>query len=819
MIDSRCIAKDVDRSRLSPQAEVSGASYLTGSRTSVGAGAIVRNSRLHDVAVAPGAIVIDSIIVAEGKVKHHYTDAARRTTVGGADQSSVGEGASVSGSTLINTAIGARSTVVDSWMGNVTIGEDCRVKDGKLILVGTGSHVSVQGPTEISEAYLGHHLTIDRRGYFEGTFSNKVHTVQFDAAAGKLRVTGTIDLPHVNRYGTNTINSANSGKIMKQDDRPITTFGTLDGLWKGEKLLSHEQIELAPCCWVVPWTKVVGQSPMPHPTDDDLVNDELSTYIMPFAVAGFQGEVSRGLVMPGELSVGLGPKQRKGAWVFTYAPDAVIRMVVRLYDALEPARRHLADTIVCESIETAIEMTKAMAHKNKVDLSQPADQQKPGWPRWVGQTYALLQTHLQAGLWKFKDGKPVGWRKEGNRWTHPNIAQLLKVAPDALENQKSEQELFEFVDPVPAVRVALPTGAVEGSSGAAIIDPQAKIAPDAFVGPGCRIGAGTVICAGASIWNSVLECATVAAGAKVERSILSRCQVGEKSLVRSTRVIDSTLGPKSHVECCSILDSNLADRAHVTCFGDVIETTTRFGTIIGGGFHNVQVDVYLMSMHMAGWSQHLHALPINVNVGGKTYSVPATPMLGGGSVVRGLAGKPVEMQCAFISSNAIIEANTYVAFGCFVAGRLGPDAGLLPFTASMDEQVGHHSIGGVLTNMPAVILTHFIPWTYNAAPLEQAPAVARMCLAAIEEGLAAIAYEKARRMGTADAAQAARFAKYRCLSAYSDDQLEAGLANYNRWKDNGGYEMEFSGGELRFVSTKGVWTERGGAGFWKANLG
>ena len=61
-------------------------------------------------------------------------------------------------------------------------------------------------------------------------------------------------------------------------------------------------------------------------------------------------------------------------------------------------------------------------------------------------------------------------------------------------------------------------------------------------------------------------------------------------------------------------------------------------------------------------------------------AVAAVPMLGDGSIIRGSEDEPVEKECGFVGSNAVIEANTYLGFGCFVQGTVGPDDGLLPFT-------------------------------------------------------------------------------------------------------------------------------------------
>ncbi len=851
MIDQRCIHADVNAAALSSQAEVSGSSWVTGERTRIGPGAVVRNSRLHNAVIEAGAVVLDSIVIQDGRGHSHKCDAAGRTVVTSADQPLAGPNAHVSGCTLLNTAIGARSVAVDSWIRDGRIGSDCLVKDAKVIITNTDHHVTITGPTEVSEAWLGHHTTIDRRGYLEGIFGNAFRQLRCDEA-GRLHVVGTIDLPHVSRYGINTINSTNSGKIVPQDGKPIVSFGPQSGLWGGEPYLNHEQIELAPCCLVVPWTKVVGQSPLPHHSDEELVNDELTTYLMPFAVAGWQGDLTRGLVMPGELSVGFGPKQRRGGWLFTYAPDAVFAMVERLHAALDGPRKAIADTIVPAAIETAIEMTKAMAIRNKVDLAVAHDKQKMGYPKWIGLTHALLCAHRDSGLWEFRAGRPVGWSKVDGRWTNPKLSAVLAIAPDALENQVSMQQLFGFDDPVMAAHVAMPSGGVGGTDGPAEIDPAAKVAPDAFVGPGCRIGKDVVIEGGARVWNSVLEACRVDRNASVARSVIRGSRVGADAVVRSCRVIGSELGARTKADGGNVVNSRLADETIVSYFADCVDTTANFGTILGGTVHGANIDVCLMSMHMAGGCRHLIAQPMPVELDGKSVLVPAIPMLGGGSLIRGTPDRPVVMQCAFVGSNAIIHEGTYLGFGCFVLGQLGPGAGLLPFTMSTDNDPRHHQLGGVLTSLASTVITHFIPWTYVAVGPELAPAVGKMVGSAIQDAIDALEYEIARRAssvsvgagaagiqasttggekagpadviaglagssrseGSADGT-AARFAKYTSLPLYEDSQLAAGLETFRRWQASGAWEMTFAGGTLSFASARGQWLERGGSAMWK----
>ena len=841
MIDRNCIGPDVDLAKISPEADVSGASCLTGPGTSVSPGAVVRNSRLHDAAVDAGATVSDSILVAEGLPGRHNCDAAGRTVSGGADRPSVGRGARVSGCTLINVSVAERSSVCDTFARDCRIGEDNLIGQAKLALVTTGARVRVIGPTEVSEAWVGHGATIDTRGYFEGIFSNKFHKLRFDAASGKLEVADTIDLPHLSRYGVNTMNSTNSGKLLPQPGGVLATLGRVRGLWHDE-LLSHEQIELGPCCWVAAWTKVVGQSPWPHKDDQELVNDPLTTYVMPFAVAGlspqarntglgspFSGEMTRGLVAPGELSVGLGPGDKMGAWAFTYAPDAVIGMVARLHDALEPSRKSLADHVVMDAVQTAIEMTKAQAFQRAVDLSVPPAAQRPGWPRRLATTFQLLTAHVEARLWRFEGGRPLGWRMEEGRWVHPDIGRLLAVAPDVMEAQVSEERILAGEDPLPRATVCLPTDALRGTAGRAEIDPQARVSPGARIGAGCRIGAGSVVADETILWNSIITGSTIGPGAVVERSVVEGSRLAGGSVVRSCRIESSELGAGSIAEAASVIRSRLSDKTTVSAFGQVEDVRARFATILGGRVRSADIGTHLMSMHMAGDCSHLVAVPTPVEVEGRTVLVPAIPMLGGGSIIRGAEGRPVRMECCFIGSNAFIEAGAYIGFGCFVLGRCGPDAGLPPFTISTGGGAEKHQIGAVLGSLASTIITHFLSWTYQAVGPQGAPAVAKLVPQAICRGIDAVSWELARRelsdrdgsrsgplQGGGQDQAAGDFACYASLPRYSDDQLRSGLRNYRRAFDSGAWEMTFGGGQLRFAGRGGHWTERQGGAQWRA---
>ena len=374
---------------------------------------------------------------------------------------------------------------------------------------------------------------------------------------------------------------------------------------------------------------------------------------------------------------------------------------------------------------------------------------------------------------------------------------------------------------MPPVSVAVPSGAVGGTGGDASIDPGAEVAEDAVIGPGCRVGTGCGIEEGAVLWNSALEDCSVGAGVRVERSTVSGGSLGRGTVVISSRLERSSVGEGSTVESAAATDSKLAGPATVSPFADLKSVTADFGTILGGAFEAVDIDAYLMSMHMAGGCFHMRAVPRMVELDGRAAFVPAIPMLGGGSLIRGTEEEPVELECSFIGSNAIIEPGTFVGFGCFVLGRLGPRAGLLPFTVSTGGGAKRHQIGAVISAMASTAITHFVNWTFQAVGPEGLDgdggrAVAEMMRQAIAEASAAIEWEVKRRASSGDFdSDSNPFHRYRSLPEYSDSQLESGLEHYRRALDDGAWDIQLRDGQLYFSSEQGHWEERGGAAVWR----
>ena len=124
MIDLHCLAPEVTRSNIARDADISGSSYVTGSRTIIESGVVIRNSRIHNAHIKSCANIIDSIVTSEpDEVGSHKCDAAGRTVVGGTDFPCIGPSAQINGSTLINSSIGEDTRIVNSTGSNCQLGK------------------------------------------------------------------------------------------------------------------------------------------------------------------------------------------------------------------------------------------------------------------------------------------------------------------------------------------------------------------------------------------------------------------------------------------------------------------------------------------------------------------------------------------------------------------------------------------------------------------------------------------------------------------------------------------------------------------------
>lgn len=790
MIDPKYLGPDVDRTKISPDARIVGESYLTGPTTSVAAGAVIENSRLENVTVASGAKIVDSIVTVQLPIRSHHCDAAGHFIAAGTDRPEIGTGATVQGSTLINSSVASDASIESCWISNSHVGQRNRLDQVKMLLCHCKADISLFGPTEFSESHLGHGLSVDQAGFFEAVFSNTFHVLDFNASTGRLVIRRTIDLPHTSRYGRNVICSTNSGRLKPQKNgRPLRSLGPRVRLWH-DTILSHELMRTEPCCWVSGWTKLIGESADAYETDEAMMNDRRATLVMPFAVAGFQGDATRGLVMPGERATGVRPEQRFPAWTFTYAPGAVIAMVRRVHDLLPPEQQSVADDLVIESIRTALSMVEAVRHT----------EQDPQWHDWADRADALLSAHIESDLWQFEGGRTCEWRQDtAGVWTHPRLERLMKLVPDMLDAQVGEADLFSIDGKSTALHTtgSTPLSFSKQDSTPTTIDPTAQIPDDAFIGPGCQIGPDVTIGHRAQLWNATLEACEIGDDVLVERCRLIDTKIGSEVTLRSSVVEKSQVGNHSTVESARIIDSTLADHSTIYALADLKDVSTKCGTILGGQVESTRIGTCLMTMHMAGRASGIEAetTPV-VMKDGQTVHVRSIPMIGGGSQCDGTPDASIRLEGCFIGSNAQIESGVRLGFGAFVLGRIGPNVELPPFTLAFGGDPTTYRLGQVLTRLPDIVVSHFLSWTYQASKPEEIEAVARMVESSIERGLAAVRFEQARRSGDENIGASPLFD----LTCYTDAQLEGGRTIYEQSLASGVWRMAVDAGELVFCT-------------------
>jgi hypothetical protein len=212
--------------------------------------------------------------------------------------------------------------------------------------------------------------------------------------------------------------------------------------------------------------------------------------------------------------------------------------------------------------------------------------------------------------------------------------------------------------------------------------------------------------------------------------------------------------------------------------------------------------------------EHVVVYPSTVVRDGKPVTVRAIPMLGGGLRALGTAGNPVRMECAFIGSNAILDAGVFVGFGSFVLGRLTGSEGLPPFTISTAPGPERDEIGMVVHRFANVVITHFVNWAFQALGPERGPDVALLVPAMLREGRDAVAWALKLRRTDAAFDEGSPYARYKSLRLYSESQLAAGLEAYETALADGRWQMAYQDGELRFTG-KGAWVVKDGAARWQ----
>jgi carbonic anhydrase/acetyltransferase-like protein (isoleucine patch superfamily) len=813
MADPALLAADVKTENIDPAAKITGQSYLEGPLTAVAAGAIIENSYLKNVVVGPGAVVSDCVIIGstEGDSGHTPAGYAAHWAIRKSYPLTIGEKAELRHCTVKDACIGPRSQCEDAYIGDGMIGPDNALNKVYAQSVWSGGHVRVRGPTELCGAWLGHHAVIDACGYLEGAFSNDFHVLEFDRQTRSIVVKETLDVPHASRYGLNTINSTNSGNLRDQPGGKLTSLGPYRGLWQ-DRLLSHEPMVLGPCCWVAGWTKVIGKSAKVHSSASEFVGDLLSTHLMPFSVSGLDGASVTGQVAPGELFNGLMYKQRHAAWAFTHAPTAVISMVQRVAELSGDTA--LADRLPMLALRSALALVHYSAAQRGIDLEGAARLSSKGWPGWLQEAKRVLQLHIDSGLWEFRNAEPKQWHRVKGAWVPQKSEMLTAIAADALQDQYDEARMLACKRSSLPRTLGVTEPELAAATGETFVDSGAHVAKGAFVGPGVQIRGKSRVEEGAWLWRSVVDNSSVGCNSRVVRANLDHAQVGDDTSVVSSSLVRSSLAAESSMACARLCDATLGGKARVSPYASVTRSVIKHPCIVGSTIADAQVDSTFMSYHMPGQVEHLVVDPTWVTRNGTRAAVHAIPMLGGGLRVLGSKEAPVRMPCAFIGSNAVLEAGAHVGFGCFVLGQLLGSEGLPPFTISTMPGPEHDEIGMVVHRFANVVITHVLSWAFQALGPQKAEDVALMMTTMLTEGRDAVAWAQGCRAAGRPQDSASPYAVYKSLGLYSDSQLKDGLDAYESALADGRWQMAYRDGELHF-SGPGEWLVSEGVARWQ----
>ena len=835
------IAPDVDPGRISPEAVITGNSLLQGSATQVDAGAVIENSLCENAIIQSKAHVSDSVLTSTSQPRSCKCDTAGKYLVQG-EQVKIASDTRIEQCYLVDSSVARNSVLQNNFLDNCYIGPENLISNSKIKLVLSQKKVHIEGPTEFSKAWLGRHFYIDRPGYFEGVFSTEFVILDFDEQTGRLSVCEIIDLPHVSRYGANVINSTNSGRLLRQPDGIMRDFGPQVRLWY-DPLLSHEPMRFAPCCWVCPWTKIIGESAQVYDSSLKVIEDRLHTYILPFAVAGYDGDSILGMAFPGEANNGPSHKQRCGGWSFTHIPEAVIKMVTRLYDALEDNEKAKADTVVKNSLNNALCLLKYWACKLGLDLNQPREQQRGSRAKWLWDYKNLLEAHIKSDIWNFQKGQPIGWIRKDGQWQHEKLDQIRHSGlsrDDHLDVTGEDlftvpQELQVHLENTVLAADLEETTVTQGSihpdaliNPAAVIDSTARIGPQveidakAYIGPGVVLKGKTTVGKGAWLFRSIIEDSAIGQHARIVCSFIKgfspgNCLIGDEVKLTNCKIIDSQIGARTIGVGAKVINSSLAARSTLDKFACAENVQATCPTIIGSSMKDCRINTTLMNMHSAGRVTGLIAQPVVGEADGRMIEISAIPMLGGGCQIRGKGIKEnaVVLEGAFIGSNAIVESGCFIGFGSFVQGRLGPHEGLLPFTVSTQPGAENDQLGAVLSKFANIVITHFINWTYQSLPKEQAGNIVHLVNSQLVQAIKAIEFEIDLRRQRLPWEANQPWAKYKSLPFYNDQQLQEGLRAYRENLELGCWDLVYDGKTLSFANIKGQWLENNGRVRWR----
>ncbi len=797
----------VNGGQVTSTATITGRTHITGDKTRIGEGAVVRDSWIENAVVGDGAIVVNSILVTRGAVRRREpgTGFGAKWLLS-PDELKIGANCTIENSVIENTSVGALSSVANCAVIDSTIGEANRLKDAYVRGATSRENVVVEGPTEVSGSWLGAGTYIDRCGFYCGLYSNDFYIYEFNRRTNAVEVKETVEIPHVSRYGMNLVDSGHSGSLADPEGGVLKGIGPHIGLWH-TAMGRGAPLKHSPLCLVGGWTKVVGKPCPPNRSADDLIQNTLATYLMPFSVSGFGSDMVMGQAIVGERNNGFFYKDRTPAWTFSYAPGAVIDMVRRL--TVAGADGKLADDIVRLSLKNALALVDLYAHQKNIDPASLGELKgKKGWKGWLAGAREIYEFHLHSGLWEFTGGEPVSWKHEDGRWLPKNDSALLDMVPNALESQVSEDEIVSCSEEELEKQLGAWPRELAATLEETVVDPGARVAESAWVGPGVQVTGKSVVGENVKLYRTIVSDSTIEDGVSLQCSAVESSTIEKNVFGRRLFACGSRVGAGIEATGARLEGSEIASCSQIFPFTHVVNSAVRTPCIMGTTIRNSELDSFVMTYHMAGCMDHMRAKPVEIELDGEKHLIETVPMLGGGMRILGAEGREANVSCCFVGSNTIIEAGALVGFGCFVTGRLTNAEGLPPFTVSSGQGPDRDLVGAVLSNFPQMLIADSLQWNYQYNDIGKAGLVARMIPCMIEEGRDAVKAELVRRdEGTGEDS------RYASLRLYTSDQLQAGLRIYETELSDGRWETAFVDGELVFTGN-GSWTVKDGAARW-----
>jgi len=532
---------------------------------------------------------------------------------------------------------------------------------------------------------------------------------------------------------------------------------------------------------------------------------------MPFSVSGLYGGSVMGQVMSGELCNSYSYKHRIPLWTFAYACGEVIDMVRSMYAIVKDGK--LIDNLVILSFKNALALTYLYARERDIDLDAYTEKSGKGWRGWLTSSKDLIEKHLASGLWRFENGDPVNWKREEDKWVPRDKESLLRIAPDALENQFSGEDILKCSEE--QLDFGMGIAQNELYTDDTYIEKTAEVSDKADIGKGVSITGNSKIEEGVRLYGTRIHNSVIKKNGSILRSSIADSEIGDGLEITSSFVKESNIGSYSTVSCSRIDSSDISAYSTISPFADILRSKITRPVIIGGLLKDAEINTILMSMHMAGEASGIKAYPLEIDFEGGTETLYPIPMLGGGSRLQGSKEKPIGVECSFVGSNAVVEGGAYIGFGSFVLGRLTAEEGLPPFTESTEAGPEKDQIGGVLGSFANIVVSHFISWAYQGNSPEKAGLICLMIKEQIREGYKALEWIINIREKGGEWEERSPYARFKSLKSYTDNQLKSGLAAFARELVESKWDLEYTDDELVFCG-KGHWNAVDGALRWEA---